>query len=170
MKKTVLDQTASIDFGSKEESWQDASGWENDPRWLLAQRVVDSPQFNKSPRLANFLLYIVAKTIEGRQSEVTEQQIGVQVFGRPPGYRTVDDNIVRSYARQLRKRLTEYFATCGIDHEMRIEIPLGSYLPAFTSPAFEKKVLAMPAELAQDQPRPATLATPSVASKWGWPR
>ena len=58
--------------------------------------------------------------------------------------------------RQLRKRLTEYFACDGIDHEIRIEIPLGSYLPAFTSPALEKKV---PADagggFAQDQPRPA---------------
>ncbi len=53
------------------------------------------------------------------------------MFGRPPGYRTVDDNIVRSYARQLRKRLSEYFAGEGIGHPLRIEIPLGGYLPAF---------------------------------------
>jgi hypothetical protein len=162
MKKTVLDQTASIHFGSQEESWQDASGWEDDPRWLLAQRIVDSPQFNKSPRLANFLLYIVAKTIEGRQSEVTEQQIGVQVFGRSPGYRTVDDNIVRSYARQLRKRLSEYFAAEGIGHPLRIEIPLGGYLPAFP-------VLA---ELHQAQSKPILierkLAQPAIVPRRNW--
>jgi hypothetical protein len=170
MKKTGLEQAVSTHFVSSVEPLRHAPGLEDDPRWLLALRIVDSPQFCKSPRLSQFLLYIVAKTIAGRQSEVTEQQIGVHVFGRPHGYRTVDDNIVRSYARQLRKRLTEYFAGDGIDHEIRIEIPLGSYLPTFTSPALEKKVLAMPAELAQGQPRPAALATPSVASKWGWPR
>jgi hypothetical protein len=167
MEKTGLEQAVSTHFVSSIEPRRHAPGLEGDPRWLLAQRIVDSPQFCKSPRLSQFLLYIVAKTIAGRQSEVTEAQIGVHVFGRPHGYRTVDDNIVRSYARQLRKRLTEYFASDGIDHEIRIEIPLGSYLPAFTSPAFEKKV---PAELVQDQPRPAALATHSVASKWGWPR
>src|SRR5580658_66265 len=170
MKKTGLEQAVSTHFVSSVEPRLHAPGLEHDPRWHLAQRIVDSPQFCKSPRLSQFLLYIVAKTIAGRQNEVTEQQIGVHVFGRPHGYRTVDDNIVRSYARQLRKRLTKYFASDGIDHEIRIEIPLGSYLPAFTSPALEKKVLAMPAELAQDQPRPAALATHSVASKWGWPR
>jgi hypothetical protein len=170
MEKTELEQAVSTHFVSSVEPRRHAPALKDDPRWHLAQRIVDSPQFCKSPRLSQFLLYIVAKTLAGRQSEVTEQQIGVHVFGRPHGYRTVDDNIVRSYARQLRKRLTEYFAGDGIDHEMRIEIPLGSYLPAFTSPALEKKVLAMPAELAQDQPRPAALATPSVASKWGWPR
>jgi hypothetical protein len=153
MKKTVLDQTGSI---------QDTPGLENDPRWQLAQRVVESPQFNKSPRLANFLLYIVAKTIEGRPSEVTEQQIGVQVFGRPPGYRTVDDNIVRSYARHLRKRLSEYFAANGTDHPLRIEIPVGGYLPAF----------AMLPELPQAQSKPILverkLAQPAIVPRRNW--
>jgi hypothetical protein len=132
MKKTGLDQTVSIHFGSNDEPWPNASEMEDDPRWQLTQRVIESAQFSKSPRLASFLLYIVAKFLEGRQREITEQQIGVHVFGRPLGYRTVDDNIVRNYARQLRKRLTEYFAGEGIDHSLRIQIPLGGYLPSFT--------------------------------------
>jgi hypothetical protein len=134
MEKTGLDQIVSIHFGSREGPWRNASSLADDPRWQLAQRIVDSAQFSKSPRLSSFLLYIVSKSLEGRENEVTEQQIGVHVFGRPLGYRTVDDNIVRSYARQLRKRLAEYFASDGIDDAMRIEIPLGGYLPAFTTP------------------------------------
>ena len=134
MEKTGLDQIVSIHFDSREGPWRSTSSLADDPRWQLAQRIVDSAQFSKSPRLSSFLLYIVSKSLEGRQSEVTEQQIGVHVFGRPLGYRTVDDNIVRSYARQLRKRLAEYFAGDGIDDAMRIEIPLGGYLPAFTTP------------------------------------
>jgi hypothetical protein len=133
MKKTGLDQIPSIHFGSESEPWLNASGFEDDPRWQLTQRVVESAQFSKSPRLSSFLLYIVAKFLEGRQREITEQQIGVHVFGRPIGYRTVDDNIVRNYARQLRKRLAEYFASEGIDHTLRIEIPLGGYLPSFAT-------------------------------------
>jgi hypothetical protein len=158
MEKTGLEQTVSTHFVSDIESRRHAPGLEHDPRWHLAQRIVDSPQFCKSPRLSQFLLYIVAKTLQGRQSEVTEQQIGVHVFGRPHGYRTVDDNIVRSYARQLRKRLTEYFASDGVDHQIRIEIPLGSYLPVFTAPAFEKPVTA---EVVPDPPG---------MTKWGWPK
>jgi hypothetical protein len=184
MKKSALDQTASIHFGSNEGPWQDRSGletglepgFENDPRWQLAQRVVDSPQFNKSTRLAKFLLYIVAKSLEGRPSEVTEQQIGVQVFGRSPGYRTVDDNIVRSYARLLRKRLSEYFARDGVDHPMRIEIPLGGYLPAFIGMA-----LSTPVEFRQAQSKPILverkmaspadfLTQPAIVPWHGWRR
>lgn len=180
MKKSVLDQTASIHFGSKEALWQDGlglvPGLVNDPRWRLAQRIVESPQFNKSPRLAKFLLYIVAKSLEGRPGEVTEQQIGVQVFGRSPGYRTVDDNIVRSYARLLRKRLSEYFARDGIDHPMRIEIPLGGYLPAFIGEA-----LPVAAEARQPESKPILverkmaspsdfLTRPALVPRHGWRR
>jgi hypothetical protein len=170
MENTGLEQAVSTDYASSVEPRGQAPGLEDDPRWHLAKRIVDSPQFCKSPRLSQFLLYIVEKTLEGRQSEVTEHQIGVHVFGRPHGYRTVDDNIVRNYARQLRKRLAEYFAGDGIDRDLRLEIPVGSYLPAFTAPAFEKR---QPADAAPDQPtegRPTqdSLATPSNALKWGW--
>ena len=165
MEKTGLDQAINTRFVSSAGSRRHAPGLEDDARWHLAQRIVDSPQFCKSPRLSQFLLYVVGKTLEGRQSEISEQQIGVHVFGRPHGYRTVDDNIVRSYARLLRRRLTEYFASDGIGQEIRIEIPLGSYLPAFSAPA---KPLS--ADVAQDRCRLVDLTTPAVASKWGWPR
>jgi hypothetical protein len=172
MEKTGLERAVGTHSVSSVGPQGHAPGLEDDPRWHLAQRIVDSPQFCKSPRLSQFLLYIVAKTLQGRQNEVTEQQIGVHVFGRPHGYRTVDDNIVRNYARQLRKRLTEYFASDGVDHDLRLEIPVGSYLPAFTAPAFEKRQSAdvAPDQPTEDRPTLAGLATPTIASKWGWPR
>ena len=102
-----------------------------DPRLLLIHRIAGGRHFARSPLLCRFLLYIVTETIEGRQGEITERQIGVQVFGRPSSYRTVEDNIVRNYARQLRKRLAEHFAD-DQDEEMRVEIPLGGYVPVFT--------------------------------------
>jgi hypothetical protein len=135
MEKTALDQSVSIHCGSNAGPHQITSGLEGDARWQLAQQIVDSPQFIRAPRLSQFLLYIVSKSVQGRAHEVTEQQIGVHVFGRPHGYRTSDDNIVRSYARQLRKRLSEYFASQGIESPLHIEIPLGGYLPLFTRSA-----------------------------------
>ncbi|HTB96850.1 MAG TPA: hypothetical protein VK716_07560 [Terracidiphilus sp.] len=104
---------------------------DHDPRWCLAQRVAVGSHFSRSTLLSNFLLFIVTETIEGRASEITEHQIGVQVFDRPPHYRTIEDNIVRNYARQLRKRLAEHFAGEGSAESLRIEIPLGGYIPVF---------------------------------------
>jgi hypothetical protein len=77
--------------------------------------------------------------LSGRQNEISEYQIGIQVFDRPKGYRTVEDNIVRNYARQLRKRLSEYFADDGQFEMHCIEIPLGGYVPVFAGNAKYQK-------------------------------
>ena len=105
----------------------------DDSRWELAQRIIAGPHFARSPLLSKFLLFVVAETLEGRGDEITEHQIGVQVFDRPADYRTIEDNIVRSYARQLRKRLAEHFADQGSAEPVRIDIPVGGYVPIFIS-------------------------------------
>lgn len=110
---------------------------QDDSHWELAQRVVAGPHFARSPLLSKFLLYVVRETLEGRGDEISEHQIGVQVFDRPPDYRTLEDNIVRSYARQLRKRLAEHFAEEGSDEAERIDIPLGGYVPVFLTTTSE---------------------------------
>ncbi|MGB8847937.1 MAG: hypothetical protein WCC73_19815, partial [Terracidiphilus sp.] len=112
-----------------DETWP--ASLQEDPNWALAQRVIAEPNFARSPLLTKFLLFVVAETLEGRGNEITEHQIGVQVFDRPADYRTLEDNIVRSYARQLRKRLAEHFADQGSSEPVRIDIPVGAYVPVF---------------------------------------
>ena len=112
-----------------------SAGLRGDPNWELATRVASGPHFSRLPLLSRFLLFIVAETLLGRGSQITEHQIGVRVFDRPLDYRTIEDNIVRNYARQLRKRLAEHFAAEGKDEPVRIEVPLGCYVPAFRSVA-----------------------------------
>ncbi len=63
--------------------------------------------------------------------EITEQQIGEQVFRRPREYNPGEDNIVRNYARLLRQRLEEYFDGEGIEETIRIVVPRGRYVPLF---------------------------------------
>jgi hypothetical protein len=116
-----------------------ASVLDDNPHWQLAQRVVSGPHFARSPLLSKFLLFVVAETLEGHSGEITEHQIGVQVFDRPSDYRTLEDNIVRNYARQLRKRLAEHFAEQGALEPVRIDIPVGGYVPVFV-PASEAHV------------------------------
>ena len=104
---------------------------QSDPRWQLTSKVLNSPLFEKSPRLRAFLTFICELELTGRRLDINEQQIGVDVFGRSPGYNPGDDSIVRSQARFLRQRLDEYFRTIGQNEEMRIVIPKGSYVPVF---------------------------------------
>jgi hypothetical protein len=105
---------------------------DEDPRWQLARRIAASRTLGRSRLLADFLLYVVDRHIRDRADEITEQQIGVLVFGRAEGYDANDDNIVRSYARNLRKRIDEYFATEGKEETLLLEIPRGGYVPAFS--------------------------------------
>src|SRR5215469_2208802 len=104
---------------------------EDDPRWQLAQRIVASKSFAKSSLLSRFLLYVCDRTLNGKTEEISEQQIGVHVFGRRPQYNPAEDNIVRNYARQLRQRLDAYFEEEGKAEDLRLTIPRGTYVPTF---------------------------------------
>ncbi|HVH86647.1 MAG TPA: hypothetical protein VM912_07970 [Terriglobales bacterium] len=61
----------------------------------LVQRVALSVTFEKSPRLRAFFLHVCRCASEDKPEEATEQQIGICVYGRQPGYNPNDDNIVR---------------------------------------------------------------------------
>jgi hypothetical protein len=109
----------------------------DDPRWHLVQRIVASRSMGRSPLLSEFLLYICDRHLRNQSAELTEQRIGVHVFGRSEGYNSNDDNIVRNYARTLRKRVEDYFATEGKHEDLRLEIPRGAYVPVFYSRPLE---------------------------------
>lgn len=103
------------------------------PEWDVACRVAASQGLSKSELLPRFLLYVCQEYLLGRAQEISEQRIGICVFNRPPGYDPGEDNIVRSYARLLRKRLDAYFANEGSNEPMRITIERGGYVPTFHS-------------------------------------
>ncbi len=108
---------------------------DSDPRWHAVHRILSSESFAKSARLSSFLSYVAERTLLGRKDEVTEQQIGVHVFGRPTNYNPGEDNIVRQTARQLRQRLALYYQEEGQDERVHILIPRGGYTTQFHSPA-----------------------------------
>lgn len=131
----------------------------DDPRWQLVQRIVSSRSLGRSALLTEFLLYICDRQLRGKEDSITEQRIGVRVFRRAEGYNSSEDNIVRNYARTLRKRLEEYFQTEGAHEMLRLEIPRGGYVPVF----LEAEVTLPPAVTAasQESASPA-LETPGV--------
>jgi hypothetical protein len=101
------------------------------PEWQLALRVASSKGLNKSDLMPKFLLYVCEQRLLGNIQDIAEQRIGTQIFNRAADYNPGEDNIVRSYARTLRKRLDEYFEGEGRDEPMRIVIPRGGYVPLF---------------------------------------
>ncbi|NUQ29966.1 MAG: hypothetical protein HOQ35_15820 [Acidobacteriaceae bacterium] len=97
----------------------------------VTERVSNGSQLAASPKLREFLNYIVDCALRECPEEASEQQIGVNVFGRKPGYNSSEDSIVRSQARLLRQKLASFFKEEGASEPIAIEIPKGHYLPVF---------------------------------------
>ena len=97
----------------------------------LLLRVAGSPLFEKSRRLRELLLYLGDRGLRDPDCDLREQDIGVEVLGRPPDYDTSHDTLVRVQISHLRKKLQEYFATTGRDEPLIIDIPKGRYVPVF---------------------------------------
>jgi hypothetical protein len=156
LEKQTLAADATVEF-------------EGHPHWQLVQRILGSPQFTRSARLKTFLQYVTRCALLEHADQVTEQQIGVHVFGRPADYNAGDDNIVRSQARFLRAKLAEYFdSPAGRDEPIVLIIPKGAYLPHFAA----REEHAPAVELAGSGPErhtpPVDGAAPRGNPRWIW--
>jgi len=95
------------------------------------ERVLDDPHFKGSKRYTRFLRFVVEETLNGNSDGIKERSLGIAVFDRPADYDTNSDSIVRVAASEVRKRLAQYYDSPGRDHELRIELPPGSYSVEF---------------------------------------
>lgn len=93
-------------------------------------RVLRSPGFAKSPRLSQFLTFIVETTLSGHPESIKESTIGVEVFERQAGYDPKAEPVVRVQARRLRERLQNYYSAEPRSPVM-IALPKGAYIPRF---------------------------------------
>jgi hypothetical protein len=108
-----------------------------DPRWQLVERIVVSAYFAKSDRLCRLLLHICELSLEGRDDEINEVNIGCRLFGRS-GYDPSIDGIVRSHASRMRQRLQQYFENEGSQEPIRLLVPKGAYVPVFMPRSLEE--------------------------------
>jgi hypothetical protein len=104
----------------------------DDPRRQLVERIVASQVFVKSDRLCNFLSYICELSLDGREDEINEVNIGIRLFGRPDFDPSID-GIVRSHASRMRQRLDQYYEAAGSEEPIRLTIPKGTYVPVFAA-------------------------------------
>src|SRR5215470_4069017 len=103
-------------------------------------RVLSSPGFARNERLSRFLRFVVQQHLDGKTGEIKESLVGIEVFGRAPGYDTRSDSVVRTEAAKLRSRLTEYYVNEGASDPVVIELPKGGYTPVFHQKDAEREV------------------------------
>src|SRR6516162_3867439 len=97
-------------------------------------RVLSSACFARSERLSQLLRFLVERHMEGREDELKESVIGVEVFGRRPDYDPKLDSTVRTEAVRLRARLSKYYSSEGSQNPLVIELPKGGYVPRVREP------------------------------------
>jgi TolB-like protein/Flp pilus assembly protein TadD len=128
----------------------------------LAQ-ILASPGFARNARMSQFLRVLVERHLDGRDEELKESLIAVEVFGRKPDYDPKLDSIVRTEAARLRARLVEYYAAESRNSPVVIEVPKGGYVPSFvfpeTTPAAPMPAIPIPAVTRVPPSRHALLAT-----------
>jgi serine/threonine-protein kinase len=95
------------------------------------EKILSSPGFSRSERLSKFLRFVVEEELRGKSAEVKESLVGIEVFGRKPGYDSRQDSVVRTEAAKLRARLSQYYAGDGAADPVVIELPKGGYTPVF---------------------------------------
>jgi len=130
------------------------------------ERLLVHPLFSNSKRYPALLAHTVEQTLQGNASELKERSIGIDVFNRSPTYDANADPVVRITAGEVRKRLVQYYYDSAHDGELVIELPIGSYVPVFHSPAPIAEP-EPPALVAAPEPPPVTLPitpTPSSSS------
>lgn len=94
-------------------------------------RILQSPQFCKAPRLQKFLRFVCDCYFQGKADQINEYLVGVEVFGKKADFSAAEDSIVRVEARELRRRLREYYQNGGRDSALVLDLPLGGYSPKF---------------------------------------
>jgi TolB-like protein len=108
--------------------------------------------------MSAFLRYVVGRALAGEADQVKEYVIGVEVFGRDPGFDPRLDSIVRVEARRLRTKVDEYYAGPGTEDDLIIQLRRGSYAPSFE--------LRQPAPISKESAPPAP--RPAVGSRQFW--
>ena len=92
------------------------------------QRVLQSRLFRSKRRKADYLKYLVEKTLRGEGDALNEGTIAQEFFKRE-NFNRDSDSIVRNTTFELRSLLREYYENQGSKNAVRIN--LDTYMPTF---------------------------------------
>jgi hypothetical protein len=142
-----------------------------DERWTLVQRILASRHFQKAPQLREILLYLSRRTLEDSPGTISEHDIGCNVLGRRPDFNSNEDNIVRVQVRHLRKKLEDYFSTEGLEEQLVVLIPKGTYVPRFEPrrPQTAQQPAVRADSVYPEPGRALEMVPPAAKSPYPWP-
>ena len=115
------------------------------------------------PRLSHLLRYMGEKLFSGQVDQINEFNIATEVLGRSKNvFNAAEDAIARVETHRLRKRLAQFYETDGKDHPIQVNLPAGSYVPAFIAKPQE------PSSPASQEPAPESGSHPKNKQPFPW--
>ncbi len=100
---------------------------------IQLQKICESDELKTKRVLCKLLNYITMETLEGREDQIKGYTIGLAVFNKGFDFDADQDALVRINAGRLRRNLSDYYSHKGINDDLIIEIPKGSYAAKFSS-------------------------------------
>jgi hypothetical protein len=94
-------------------------------------KILSSQPFVNSPQLCRFLSFVTDREISGQGDQLKEYSVGIGVFRKDESFDPRIDTVVRTEARRLRLKLTEYYQNEGLADPIEIDLPKGGYRPGF---------------------------------------
>jgi adenylate cyclase len=106
------------------------------------ERILNSPEFEATEKMRDFLRFVVEETLSGHAGELKAYTIAIKVYGRETDFDASYDPLVRIQAGKLRRALERYYLLKGKEESLRIDIPRGTYVPVFISREAEAPLTA----------------------------
>src|SRR5712692_7498894 len=95
------------------------------------EKLLSSHTLHGSESLCKLLRYLANHSLDHPGLSPKEYQIATEVFGRQQDFDPHVDSMVRVQAGRLRTKLAEYYASEGVDDQLVLELPKGSYALTF---------------------------------------
>jgi len=103
-------------------------------------KIILSPHFKTAKKIQTFLQYILRKSLAGDADKLKQYTIAVEALGFPADFDTDTNPVIRIIAGRVRKRLADYYENEGVNDDLLISIPKGSYSPTFELNRRNKKL------------------------------
>jgi len=106
--------------------------WSSSAIRAQLHRILGHSEFRATDKMRAFLRFVVEETLAGNSRHIKGFTIATEVYGRGPDFDAAHDPVVRIQAGRLRRAMERYYLVAGGQDPIRIEIPVGSYIPKFT--------------------------------------
>ena len=126
------------------------------------ERVLSQPDFIASPRLSDFLRFVVTETLEGRGDRLKAFTIASMALGHDEKFNPTTNSIVRVQAGRLRRLIELYYRGPGRFDRCEIRLRRGSYVPEFVSRSEADLAASPPASPIDTAATPAESAGESI--------